>query len=403
MSLKILWTSPYLPWPMHGGNRVRQYQLLRQLARRGHRVTLLIQSKIPMDEDTRTHLQFVAERVIVIPRRPRKHPLTLGAAIFAPYPVIVSVNGLSQPLRARMAELLNEHWDAVQVEHSYGLQSLLPILRRHRQPFVLTEHNVESTLVATADYHPCIPPMALPYLRRYDAWRFRNWERRALAAPTRVIAVTREDADAMERIAHRKVDVVANGADTAAFAGVVPDTNSRRIMFIANYGYPPNNEAVEWAVREILPAVWRKVPDARFSVCGSGMPAAWPQRWPDPRIEWRGFVADLAAQQRLCAAFLAPLRAGGGSKLKVLEAMSAGLAVVSTAEGVSGLATEDGRDYLAGQTAIELADALCSLLLDPNRARSIGESGRAYVRQHHDWHMLAGQLERIYLELPARR
>ncbi len=402
MSLKILWTSPYLPWPTHGGNRVRQYQLLRQLAQRGHRITLLIQSKTPMDEDTRAHLASLAERLIVLDRRPRKHLLTLGAALLAPYPVIAGVNGLSWRLRAKMSELLKEPWDAVQIEHSYGLQSFLPVLVRRRQPFVLTEHNVESALVQTADYHPWIPQALLPSLRRYDAWRFRRWERRALAAATRVVAVTREDAAIMERIAHRQVDVVANGADTVTFARVHPDTGCRRIMFIANYGYPPNNDAVEWAVTGIMPLVWQQIPDARFAVCGSGMPAAWPTRWPDPRIEWKGFIQDLLDQQRNSAAFLAPLRAGGGSKLKVLEAMSAGLAVVSTPEGMSGLAAHDGRDYLEGRTASELTQKLCELLLNPQKSRSIGEAGRKYVRDHHDWSMLAAQLEQIYRELPAR-
>ncbi|MEP6883752.1 MAG: glycosyltransferase family 4 protein [Gammaproteobacteria bacterium] len=400
--LKILWFSPYLIWPTHGGNRVRQYQLLRHLAERGHRITLLIQSKTPMDEDTKRHLGAVAERVIVLGRRAHKHPLTLAAALLAPYPIISSVHGLSRPLRAKFAELLEEPWDVVQVEHSYGLQSFLPLLLGRRQPFVLTEHNVESTLVATANYHPRIPKPAMWLLRHYDGWRFRRWERRALRAPTRVIAVTQQDAAVMERIAGRSIDVVPNGADTTTYADVHPDAASRRIMFIANYGYPPNNQAVEWAVSEIMPRVWRQVPDARFAVCGSGMPAHWPQLWPDPRIEWRGFVADIKVQQRESAVFIAPLRAGGGSKLKVLEAMSAGLAVVSTAEGVSGLAARDGIDYLAGQTAQELADALSALLLDPERSRILGENGRDYVRGHHGWAMLAEQLEQIYSELPPK-
>lgn len=399
--LKILWISPYLPWPTHGGNRVRQYQLMRSLAARGHRITLLVQSKIPADADTKRHLEAVAERLIVLERRARKHPLTLAAALIAPYPIIASVNGLSRSLRNAVADLLDQPWDVLQVEHSYGLQSFLPLLSRRRQPFVLTEHNVESTLVSTADYHPRIPAALLPMLQRYDGWRFRRWERRALRAPTRVVAVTREDAAVMSRISGRAIDVVPNGADCSAFAAVQPNRASLRIMFIANFGYPPNNAAVDWTVTEIMPLIWRRIPGARLTVCGSGMPATWARRWPDPRLEWRGFVADLPAQQGECAAFVAPLRAGGGSKLKVLEAMSAGLAVVSTAEGVSGLSVRDGEDYLAGQTPDEIANALCSLLENPARSRTVGERGRDYVRRHHDWSAIAAHLEEIYRELPV--
>jgi polysaccharide biosynthesis protein PslH len=402
MSLKILWTSPYLPWPTVGGNKVRQYQLLRGLAEQGHRITLLIQSKTPLEDTTRAVLAPLVERLIVLNRRPRKHPLTLAAVPFAPYPVIVSVNGLSRRLRAVMGDLLAEPWDAVQVEHSYGLQSLLGVLQQKRQPFALTEHNVESSLTGTTTYHPRLPAMLLPHLQRYDGWRYRRWERRALRAPNRLIAVTAEDAQRLAVISGREVDVIANGVDARSFAEVRPDFNSGRLMFIGNFEYQPNASAVEWAVEEIMPRIWQRIPTARFAVCGHAMPAAWPERWKDPRIEWKGFVRDLAAEQRRCALLLAPLTSGGGSKLKVLEAMAAGLAVVSTREGVSGLDVRDGREYREGRTAEELAERVTELLPDAGRLSAIGESARAYVRRHHDWPQLVAELVQIYRRMPKR-
>jgi polysaccharide biosynthesis protein PslH len=402
MSLRILWTMPYLPWPAWGGNRVRQLHLLRALAEQGHRITLLVQSKTPLDEMARAVLAPFLERLVVLDRRPRKHLLTLSAALLAPYPVIVSVNGLSRRLRRVMAELLEDEWDVVQVEHSYGLQPVLTVLRKARQPFVLCEHNVESSLTALTTYHSRIPSALLPWLRRYDGWRYRNWEKHALIAPARVIAVTENDARRLSEISGRAVDVIANGVDARGLAAIRPDLRSRRIMFIGNYDYAPNVAAVETALDAVLPLIWERVPTARFAVCGHAMPRAWSKRWIDPRIEWLGFVPDLSTEQSKSALLLAPLKGGGGSKLKVLESMAAGLVVVSTPEGVSGLGVKNGREYREGCTAQDLAACVVELFEDEQQLRCIGEAARAYVQQRHDWTQLAQQLLHIYTNLPKR-
>jgi glycosyltransferase involved in cell wall biosynthesis len=397
--LRILWVCPYLPWPTIGGNRLRVFHLLRELAARGHRITLLVQSNCDADEATQSALGPLLERLIVVRRRRRLHPLTLSAALLAPYPVDVSINGFCGRLRAAMNSLLEESWDIVQVEHSYVLQSFLSTLLRRRRDFVLTEHNVESTLVPINDYHPRIPKQLLPSMHRFDAWRYRRWEAYALAVPTRVIAVTARDGERIAAIARRPVDVIPNGADVTAYAKVEPDFAGTRIMFIGNFAYPPNADAVEWAVTDIMPLVWQRLPQATFVVCGSAMHEEWRRRWTDPRIHWQGFVDDIPAVQSRCAVFLASLRAGGGSKLKVLEAMAAGLPVVSTPEGVSGLEAVAGREFLLGGSAAELAAAVVTVLSDPAQARSLGAAGRRYVTRAHAWSSVTSQLEQIYRSL----
>lgn len=328
--MRILWILPYSPWPTTSGGKTRQYHLLRSLAARGHRITVLLHSKQPVSAEDRQALEPFLERLVVLPRRPLRSLSTLLAALFAPYPLLASVNGLSAELQRTATELLREPWDVVQVEHSYSFQPYERPLRDAGQPFVLTEHNVESSLGAAT--YDRLPGWALPFVR-YDQWRYRRWERRVMSQAAAVVAVTEKDARQLGAMLGRPVPVVVNGVDCEHFATARPTPEAQRVLFLGNYEYAPNVDAVEWMLDEILPRVWAHCPEARMSVCGYALPAEWAQRWSDPRIEWQGFVPDLLQLQSSSSVFLAALRHGGGSKLKVLEALAAGLPLASTAQG----------------------------------------------------------------------
>ena len=237
----------------------------------------------------------------------------------------------------------------------------------------------------------------------YDQWRYRRWEKRVFGLAKELIAVTEQDAQVMRQLTRTPVSVVVNGVDSGHYAQVQPDLHSQRLLFVGNYEYHPNVDAVEWALDSILPQLWALNPHVRFAVCGFGLPDRWRQRWTDPRIEWQGFVPDLRDLQRQAAVFFAPLRQGGGSKLKVLEAMAAGLPVVTTAQGRSGLNVSNGEHYLGSEYPAELARIIASSLNRPERLEQVGEAGRAYVRATHDWAVSARQLEAIYTRLsPAK-
>lgn len=392
-SIRVLWILPYLPWPTSSGGKARQLHLLRALAQRGVRLTLLVQSKTPLTNDARRNLEPMLERLVVLPRRPARSLRTVLAAIFSPNPILASINGHSLEFSKTLACMLNEHWDVVQVEHSYTFQACEAPLNSHKQPFVLTEHNVESSLGA-ATYGRF--PFWLKPLAWLDQRRYRRWERRVMGQAQRVIAVTEADARELGKVTQRSPMVVVNGVDCAAFSEVRPSANSRKVLFIGNYEYPPNVDAVQWLLNEIAPLVWRDAPETRIVICGHAMPEYWLRQWRDSRIEWRGFVEDLRQVQRECAVFIAPIRHGGGSKLKVLEALAAGLPLVSTCQAISGLELTPGSQYLGGETAQALANALITLVNQPDEAMRIGKSGRLYVQQHHDWSVPANTLLDLY-------
>jgi glycosyltransferase involved in cell wall biosynthesis len=402
--MRVLWTLPYLPWPITSGGKARQYHLIRRMAERGHVITLLVQSKTPADEAVRQALAPWLEQLIVLPRRSLRHPRTLWRAATSSMPLLASVNGDAPALTRRFEHLLDsQRWDVVQIEHSYGFEPFARALARRGQPFVLTEHNVESSLGA-ATYGKW-PLWARP-MASYDQWRACRWERRVLAQASAIVAVTESDAHTLSGIAGgRPAYVVGNGVDVQGFAQVRPDPAACTVLFVGNFEYAPNVDAVEWLVGEILPRLWQRVPQARLLVCGHALPGAWRERWSDARIEWRGYVEHLPAVQAQASVFVAPLRFGGGSKLKVLEAMAAGLPMVSTREGLSGLGAQDGVHALVADTAEAQAQALADVLLDPARAARLGEAARHLVTTQFDWDASARQLEAVYGQLarPAVR
>uniref|UniRef100_UPI00041F04DB glycosyltransferase family 4 protein n=1 Tax=Pseudomonas syringae TaxID=317 RepID=UPI00041F04DB len=399
--MRILWTLPYLPWPTTSGGKTREYHLLRNLAARGHRITLLVQSKTALDDSCRSALEPWLERLIVIDRRPLFSLKTLLAVAFAPPPMLASVNGYSSSLEKAFEQLLEEDWDVIQLQHTYAFQPFERALQRSGKPFLLTEHNVESDL-GSASYER-LPRWANAFAV-YDRWRYRRWERRVFQQAGELVAVTEDDAKALSRLSGRATSYVVNSVDCGYYASVHADRTSQRLLFIGNYEYGPNIDAIEWALDEILPQVWALSPNARFAIGGFAMPQSWRERWPDPRIEWLGFVPDLRALQATAAIFFAPLRQGGGSKLKTLEAMAAGLAIVTTAQGVSGLAVTNGEQYLGSEDAAGLARLITDNLDNPARLERIGEAGRVYARARHDWSVSAAQLEVIYtrLTLPSK-
>lgn len=180
--MRILWILPYSPWPATSGGKTRQFHLLRSLAARGHRITLLLHDKHPVSPADRQVLEAFVEQLIILPRRPLRSLKTLVAGLFAPYPLLASVNGLAGELQDTFNWLLGEQWDVVQIEHSYSFQPYEDALARKSQPFVLTEHNVESALGAAT--YDRLPRWSLPFIR-YDQWRYARWERRVMRRPRR--------------------------------------------------------------------------------------------------------------------------------------------------------------------------------------------------------------------------
>ncbi|MFJ3486062.1 glycosyltransferase family 4 protein [Pseudomonas sp. NPDC090202] len=397
--MRILWTLPYMPWPISSPGNARQFHLLRNLAARGHRITLLVHACTAADADTRAALEPWLERLIVIPRRPRPSLRTL---LFARPPMLATLNGFSPQLQATFESLLAEHWDVIQIEHSYSFQPFEAPLQRHGKPFVMTEHRIESSIESSSDtvrYQPL--PEWTRLLHRLDQWRYRQWETRVFSQSRQLIAVTEDDAKGLARLTARATAVVANGVDCDHYARITPDRHSQRLLFLVEDA--AGCETLSWLLAQVMPRLWRLAPQARLSIGGQTLTRQWRQRWSDARIEWPGPIDDLRTLQKNAAIFLATPGDDSDARLNVLQAMAAGLTVVAGTAGYSGLNLIDGEHYLRYANADDLVRRLANIIEQPAQLVRIGEAGRAHVRQQHDWSVSASRLEGIYSQVRRAR
>jgi glycosyltransferase involved in cell wall biosynthesis len=261
---------------------------------------------------------------------------------------------------------------------------------------IITAHDVVS-LIWQRHYETARNPLKRWFLKRQ--WRkFENFERRAHHQADRVIAVSAEDVRTLrERFGVTHSDVVENGVENSYFADLQRPEASEEILYLGALDSHPNRDAVSVLLDDIFPAVRRLRPSAKLLLVGRN-----PPEWARHKalalgnVEVHANVADVRPFLARSAVLAVPLRIGGGSRIKILEAFAAGLPVVSTRIGAEGLEVQAGRDLLSADGVEEQARALVEVLQRPDEARQRAESGRRLVRACYDWDVLARKQEQVW-------
>ena len=268
---------------------------------------------------------------------------------------------------------------------------------RRRGPWVVMAHNVESIIwqrYAQTERNP----LKAWFLRRQFK-KFRAFEGWAYANATRAIAVSREDADRIERqFGATDVAVVDNGVETASFCpddAVKPDQH--RMLFLGSLDWRPNLDAVRLLLDAIFPKVRLAEPLATLSIVGR-KPPEWLREAVRSRlgIELHGDVPDVRPFLRKAGMLVVPLRIGGGSRLKILEALSTGVPVVSTTIGAEGLRLRPGEHVTVADSADAFAMAVIEAIRRPEAAWAQAARGRTRVLAEYDWAGLAERLGTVW-------
>jgi len=235
-------------------------------------------------------------------------------------------------------------------------------------------------------------------------WRRLRWyEAEICRRADCVIAVSEADAAALRSLVlDLRPTVVPNGVDVSAYDPRIPPApgmGKNALVFTGKMDFRPNVDAVLWFAEEVLPRIRGQVPDARFWVVGQRPHPRLAALRKDPAITLTGYVEDTRPYIAGATVYVAPLRIGGGTRLKLLEAMAMERAVVSTRLGAEGYEVRDGRELLLADDAEAFAAAVVSLLRDPARRTTIGRAARRFVEDHYDWSVLAPRVEALYRDL----
>jgi glycosyltransferase involved in cell wall biosynthesis len=276
------------------------------------------------------------------------------------------------------------------------------LCRAIRGPWVVMAHNVES-LIWRRYFETETGRLKRWYINRQ--WRkFERFERRIFSRSERTIAVSDADSHlARTQLGATRLSVVENGVDAASycFDGRVRDPN--QILFLGSLDWRPNQDAVVLLLDRIFPDVLRELPSARLVVVGRKPPRWLVERAARcPHLDLCADVPDVRPFLWQCGVMAVPLRIGGGSRLKILEALAAECPVVSTKVGAEGLCLDPGRHFVEVESPDRMASRLVECLRSPGPFREMAGLGRQVVAAKYDWSVLAEKLDAVWREHGAK-
>lgn len=398
-ALHILVLDEEFPHPLNTGKRLRTFHLLRALARR-HRITYLAYGNEDSPAAAFLREQGMTPAAVPPPDR-TQHGLgfyrRLFANLFSPLPYIVTshfTRRFAEETRRRAAsgeyDLLLCEW----TPYAIFLRDL-PGVRA-----VISAHNLEAAIWRRYEEHERNPlRRAYIALQRVKVERF---ERRAFSWASGATAVTEAEARAIAALGvPYPVEVVENGVDLETFRPQETAILPHRLVFTGSMDWRPNQDAVLFFIREVLPRIRREIPDASLAVVGRNPPKRIVDRDGRDGVIVTGTVDNVRPFLAEAALCVVPLRIGGGSRLKILEALAMEKAVLSTTVGAEGLRLTPGRHLEIRDSAADLAEAAVALLRDPGRCVELGKAGRQRVEAEYGWDRIASRLD-AYLERVAR-
>ena len=400
--LRILWVRNGYLLPVVFGGQIRSYHTMRVLAARHHLVPFVYYRSRRRDHpyEARLAAEFPHARVQWARGGPwretrRKRRFLQGFISRTPAEY---AREASPAVRAAIQRVCAQEridvvvWDFLQA--TVNLHPSAPI------PGVLFEHNIESELatrIAARQRNPVLRTWL-----RLKAAKLRAFESRVVQRIDHIVASSARDAAAFRAMgAGDRVTAVSTGVDLREFRPAATESDPSLVIFVGAMRYEPNIDAMEFFCREVWPSVRARLPDARFRIVGR-TPAPRVLALASPSVEVTGTVDSVVPHRAAAAVEVVPLLAGGGTRLKLYEAMAMGKAIVSTSLGAEGLDYRDGHDIVLADSAQAFADAVVALLNDAPRRAVLGKAAVATAARY-DWPVVVAEFEQVLRRVVANR
>jgi glycosyltransferase involved in cell wall biosynthesis len=398
--MKIYYITPYTPNPI----RVRPYNLIRNLAKRGNQVSVytLYTDQTEREEITSLRTQCKVEAFEISSRDsvvnsiralPTKEPLQ---SVYSWHPKLAE---------KMVSDIIEETPDIIHVEHLRGAR-YGKFIRYNLPKSMQTPPIVWDSVDCISDLFTQAIRSSSQLRQKFLLWfelpRTKHFEREAISLFDRVLVTSPKDAQALSALGNHVIPdglikVLPNGVDLETFkphTDVIREKNT--LIVSGKMSYHANIAMTLYLVQEIMPLVREKRPDVKLWIVGKDPPREIRALGKDPLIQVTGMVTDIADYLRRATIAVAPLRYGAGIQNKILEAMACGTAVVTNIKAIGSLSATDGVDLLIANDPIQFANAIIDLLDDELKRETIRVSGRKYVETHHNWMNIAAQLESVY-------
>lgn len=395
--MKILMLTPYLPYPLVTGGQTRSYNLIKRMAKLGHKITLFSLIKDESERVNVPELEKFCEEVKVFKRS--KTPWTLRNILrtgFSRYPFLVIRNWAHGEKDVVKQKLESEKFDLIHAETFY----VMPHIPDTNLPILLVEQTIEFLVYRHfAQSTSLIPIKPLLY---YDVSKLRYWELEYWKKARKVVAMSEEDTKIMlKQTPNLNVDIVPNGVDTDFFSQKVTEKSKVPVvLYLGNFTWLQNREAVDVLVRRVWPKVKGELPDAKLWIIGKEADRFFEHlKSKDIRVEE---VKDVREVYQGATVLVAPIYGSGGTRYKNFEAFASSLPVITTSIGIGGTDAENEKQVIVRDDPDEIAGEAIKLLKDPKRQQEIAKNAKEMVKAKYDWEPIVKKLDSLYKEVAAK-
>lgn len=407
--MNILFLTQILPYPPDAGPRVKTWHVLRSLAMQGHSVTLISFVR-PEEVPHIPALENVCDAVHTVPiRRSRAADIWyMTRSFITSRPFLVERDDLPE-MQAQVNALVKENeFDFIHADQLTMVQFALRGAAKTatKKPKVIFDaHNAVWSIVERMRENArwfLKPVLAL------EAIRVKRYEGEMLKRVDRVLAVTDIDRAGLEealQVAKIKPDekvaaitVVPIATDTGQLQPISRKPGSKNIVTLGTLHYPPNADGIRWFFTEVFPLIRERVHDATLTIIGKNPPQDFldlAAKTP-AAVKVTGYVPDLVPYLEQSALMVVPVRAGGGMRVRILEAFAYAMPIVTTTIGLEGIHAKLEKDVLVADTATDFARRVVELLEDVSLQEKLSMNGRRLAETKYDWHVVLSAMKSIY-------
>ena len=380
--MRVLVLTAKAIWPLHGGAEIRNFSLLKEASRHHEIYSLSFVNPGAGEEHVRALTPYCRriQTIDLVRPRPVRVARALGSWAGGSRPFVLSEYH-SRAMGDALVHMIDE--EKIDVVHAHCLHVGQYVTQPTRAAFVYDAHNLEHVLWAR---FAKVQGAVLRAFARNQIPKFVRWERRVGRLSEKVVMLSEDDRrEFLSIVPESDVVTIPNGADVEYFqprSDIAEEENS--IIYFANFGWLPQDDAALYLHDDILPRVRESIPGARLYLVGRNPPAAI-QRLASDDVVVTGMVPDIRDYVARAAVVALPLRIGSGQKHRVFQSLAMEKALVTTSVGSEGIALEHDVNSLLSDDPAQIAGHIVALLRDPERRRRIGRAGRELVVSRYEW------------------